>query len=376
MNELQYLPIGRQYFPGIREDGCLYVDKTDWVYRMATSGRYYFLSRPRRLGRSMLLSTLEAYFEGKKELFDGTAIAQLEKNWTKYPVLYLDMLSTDYTVTDSLYDKLDCRLQKWERQYEATHCPKTLGERLQNVIKQAAQNAGQPVVFLVDEFDKPFLQTINFMEVQNDHRRVSKDFYEGLKGMDAYVKFAFIAGVTQYGKEDVFGDWNDLKDISMDKRYATICGFTDEEIDALLSAYIQRLADKRKMTVKEAREKLRNYSGGYRFMNDIPSIYNSASVMLTLGGLHFQTDYISMGAPSFLVTWLKLHGFKLEDLPTHSDMKSLIEFDPLSANPIPILFQSGFLTIKGYDDKTKLYELGFPNENAERGFKFMLTEFT
>jgi hypothetical protein len=376
MSELQYLPIGTQSFERIREDGLLYIDKTDLMYRLTTSGRYYFLSRPRRFGRSLLLSTLRAYFEGKKELFEGTAIAQLEKNWTKYPVLYLDMLAMNYTITDSLSNKLDYHLQNWESRYEVTHSSKTLGERLKNVIKQAAQKEGQPVVILVDEFDKPFLQTVNRMEVQDGHRRVSKDFYEGLKGMDAYIKFAFITGVTQYGKEGVFGDWNMLKDISMDNRYVTLCGFTEEEIDTVFPAYVQHLADDEEMSVTEAREKLRKYSGGYRFLNDFPSIYNSSVVMLTMEQKQFRTDIISMGTPSFLIDWIKRHSLSLEELPTNSDIESLIGFNPQSANPISILYQSGFLTIKGYDSKSQLYQLGFPNKNTEEGLAFILKQYS
>jgi hypothetical protein len=378
MNELQHLPIGIQNFESLRKEDYLYVDKTDWVYRLATSGRYYFLSRPRRFGKSMLLSTFQAYFEGKKELFDGTAIARLEKNWTKYPVLHLDLNTADYSTTDALSDKLNKYLTEWEKLYGGEPSERLLGDRFEGVIKRAFEKTGRPVVILVDEYDKPILQTIDNPELQTAYRRVLKGFYGALKSRDGYIKFAFLTGVTKFGKVSIFSDLNSLNDISMDEEYATICGLTDEEIDAVFPAYIQRLADKQKMTVEAAREQLRLLYDGYHFVQDSPAIYNPFSVLNTLAKSQFGNYWFETGTPSYLVYLLQLHHYNLEELPTSvADADALNSIDSQSTDPIPVIYQSGYLTIKDYDREFRYYTLGYPNKEVEEGFvRFLLPYYT
>jgi hypothetical protein len=334
MSELQNLPIGIQSFEKLRTGGYLYVDKTALVYQLATSGSYFFLSRPRRFGKSMLLSTLQAYFEGKKELFEGTAMAQLEKNWTKYPVLHLDLNTEDYSTEGALPNKISTTLTQWEKQYGAEPSEKTLATRFEGIIRRAAEQAGQRVVILVDEYDKPILQTIDNPEVQAAYRRVLKGFYGALKSMDACIKFAFLTGVTKFGKVSVFSDLNNLNDISMDKEYAAICGLTDEEIDAVFPAYIQRLANEQKITVEEARKELRRLYDGYHFLEDSPAIYNPFSVLNALAKARFSNYWFETGTPSYLVYLLQLHHYDLEELPTSvASVDSLNSIDSQSTDP-------------------------------------------
>jgi hypothetical protein len=378
MSELQNLPIGIQNFESLRKDGYLYVDKTALVYRLVTSGRYFFLSRPRRFGKSMLLSTLQAYFEGKKELFEGTAIAQLEKGWTKYPVLHLDLNTEDYSTEGALPNKISTTLIQWEKRYGAEPSEKTLATRFEGIIRRAAEQAGQRVVILVDEYDKPILQTIDNPEVQATYRRVLKGFYGALKSMDGYIKFAFLTGVTKFGKVSVFSDLNNLNDISMDKRYTTICGLTDEEIDSVFPAYIQRLAEAQDMTTEEAREKLRQFYDGYHFMDESPAIYNPFSVLNALDKAQFSNYWFETGTPSYLVYLLQLHHYNLEELPTSvASVDSLNSIDSQSTDPIPVIYQSGYLTIKDYDREFEYYTLGYPNKEVEDGFlRFLLPYYT
>jgi hypothetical protein len=369
MSELQNLPIGIQNFESLRKDGYIYVDKTDLVYSLVTSGRYYFLSRPRRFGKSLFLSTLHAYFEGKKELFEGTAIARLEKNWTKYPILHLDLNTEDFSTEEALPNKLSTALTIWEKSYGAEPSEKSLATRFEGIIRRASEKTGQRVVILVDEYDKPILQTIDHKEIQDSYRRVLKGFYGALKSMDGYIKFAFLTGVTKFGKVSVFSDLNNLNDISMDKRYATVCGLTDEEIDSVFPVYIQRLAEEQEMTVQEARDELRSLYDGYHFLPNSPAIYNPFSVLNTLDKLQFGSYWFETGTPSYLVYLLKLHHYDLGRLPhAATSAKAINSTDSQSTDPIPVIYQSGYLTIKNYDSEFKVYELGFPNKEVEEGF--------
>jgi hypothetical protein len=369
MGELQNLPIGIQNFEKLRTDGYLYVDKTAGVYRLVTSGSYYFLSRPRRFGKSMLLSTLQAYFEGKKELFEGTTIAQLEKEWTKYPVLHLDLNTEDYSTEEALPNKLNKYLSEWEELYGAKPSEQTLATRFEGIIRRAAEQTGQRVVILVDEYDKPILQAIDHPEVQAAYRRVLKGFYGALKSMDGYIKFALLTGVTKFGKVSVFSDLNNLNDISMDLEYATICGLTDEEIDAVFPAYIQRLAKAQEMTAEEAREKLRRLYDGYHFVDKSPAVYNPFSVLNALSKAQFGSYWFETGTPSYLVYLLQLHHYDLEKMAhAATSVKAINSTDSQSTDPIPVIYQSGYLTIKHYDREFKVYDLCFPNEEVEEGF--------
>jgi hypothetical protein len=378
MEALKNLPIGIQDFESLRNDGYLYVDKTAYVYKLVTTNRYYFLSRPRRFGKSMLISTLHAYFDGKRELFDGLAIAELEKNWAKYPVLHLDLNVGEYKTKDALRDKLSMHINDWENLYGKNEYEKSLGDRFAGVIRRACEKTGQRVVILVDEYDKPILQAIDNEELQDDYRSTLKGFYGALKSMDQYIKFAFLTGVTKFGKVSVFSDLNNLMDISMDREYAGICGITDEEIDTLFAPYVARLADELEISVTEAREELRQHYDGYHFCEKSVGVYNPFSLLNTFQKRNLKSYWFETGTPSYLVYLLKKHNYNLEKMATiEVDADVLNSVDSQSTNPIPVIYQSGYLTIKSYDPEFGLYTLGFPNKEVEVGFmKFLIPYYT
>jgi hypothetical protein len=378
MEALKNMPIGVQDFEKLRNGDYLYVDKTALVYQLVSSGSYYFLSRPRRFGKSMLLSTLHAYFSGKKELFEGLAIEKLEKDWTEYPVLHLDLNVGEYKTEDDLRNKLSANLNEWEQLYGKVDYEKSLGMRFEGVIRRAYEKTGQRVVILVDEYDKPVLQAIKNNELQETFRTILKVFYGALKSMDRCIKFAFLTGVTKFGKVSVFSDLNHLYDISMDNQYAPICGITDEELETIFAPYIQRLATAMHRTCDEVREWLRVNYDGYHFCEDSVGVYNPFSILCTFQSNKIKNYWFETGTPSYLVYLLKKHNYNLEQMATaECDADVLNSVDSQSTNPIPVIYQSGYLTIKGYNPRFGIYKLGFPNAEVEDGFmKFLLPYYS
>jgi hypothetical protein len=281
MEALKNLPIGVQDFEKLRKGDYLYVDKTALIYQLVSTGSYYFLSRPRRFGKSMLLSTLHAYFSGKKELFEGLAIEKLEKNWTKYPVLHLDLNLIQKGDDKALDSILNDTLCEWEELYGSRESEMTFSLRFKGVIQRARQLTGQRVVILVDEYDKPILQTIDNEALQERFRSTLKNFYGVLKSEDKNIRFAFLTGVTKFGKVSVFSDLNNLYDISLDRPYTPICGITDEELDTVFAPYIERLASVMNQSYDQVREVLRVNYDGYHFCEDSVGIYNPFSILCT-----------------------------------------------------------------------------------------------
>jgi hypothetical protein len=378
MGTLKNLPIGIQSFKKLREEDYLYVDKTAYVYQLVTTNQYYFLSRPRRFGKSMLLSTLQAYFLGKKELFEGLAIADLEKDWIQYPVFYLDLNTNEYKTEQALRDKISLRLDEWEKLYDKNEGEKSLGDRFEGVIRRACEKTGRRVVILVDEYDKPVLQAIDNDVLQDEFRSILKGFYGALKSMDDYIKFAFLTGVTKFGKVSVFSDLNNLRDISLDKRYAGVCGITDEEIDTEFAPYVTRLAKELEMPVTEVREELRRRYDGYHFSKKSVGIYNPFSLLNTFQNEEFRNYWFETGTPSYLVYLLKKHNYQLEKAATAYVKDNVLNcVDAQSTDPIPVIYQSGYLTIVDYDADYDLYQLGIPNKEVEEGFyDFLLPYYT
>jgi hypothetical protein len=377
MEALKNLPVGLQNFESLRKDGYLYVDKTAFVYELAKSGRYYFLSRPRRFGKSMLQSTLHAYFEGRKELFEGLAVERLEKDWIKYPVLHLDLNLIKRGSPESLDSVLNDTLCEWEELYGSRESENTFALRFKGVICRAYEMTGQQVVILVDEYDKPILEEIDNPEAQERQREVLKQFYGVLKNLDGYIKFALLTGVTKFSKVSVFSGLNNLYDISMDSRFASICGITDEELDTVFVPYIQRLATALHRTYDEVREVLRVQYDGYHFCEDSVGIYNPFSLLCTFQSNKIKSYWFETGTPSYLVYLLKKYNFNLEQMATAEvDEEVLNSVDSQSKNPLPVIYQSGYLTIKDYDPEFGLYQLGFPNKEVENGFlKFILPSY-
>lgn len=358
-------PIGIQDFEKLRTKGYSYVDKSRFVYKLATEGEYYFLSRPRRFGKSLFLSTLEAYFQGKKELFEGLAIYDLETEWKKYPIFHIDLNTANFREKDSLYTVLNDYLTTWESKYGTRESEATLALRFKGVIARAAEKEGCGVVILIDEYDKPILQTLRDPELQAEHRAQLKAFYSVLKTQDRYIKFAFLTGVTKFGKVSVFSDLNNLTDISMDHRYISICGMTEKELLTNFKEGIGELASANEDNETETIDKLRMRYSGYHFEENSEEIYNPFSVLNTLANSRYDDYWFKADTHTFLIDILKKHDYCITDLnkaQVKANMMNNVDF-----NPIPVIYQSGYLTIKSYDERFKNYQLGIPNKEVEEG---------
>ena len=359
-------PIGIQDFEDLQRNGYAYVDKTNFVYKLADEGKYYFLSRPRRFGKSLFLSTLEAYFQGKKELFEGLAIYDLETEWKKYPIFYIDLNTANFREKDSLYTVLNDYLTTWECKYGTRESEATLALRFKGVIARAAEKEGCGVVILIDEYDKPILQTLRAPELQAEHRAQLKAFYSVLKTQDRYIKFALLTGVTKFGKVSVFSDLNNLTDISMDHRYISICGMTEKELLTNFKEGIGELASANEDNETETIDKLRMRYSGYHFEENSEEIYNPFSVLNTLANSRYDDYWFKADTHTFLIDILKKkHDYCITDLnktQVKANMMNNVDF-----NPIPVIYQSGYLTIKSYDERFKNYQLGIPNKEVEEG---------
>lgn len=358
-------PIGIQDFEKLRTKGYSYVDKSRFVYKLATEGEYYFLSRPRRFGKSLFLSTLEAYFQGKKELFEGLAIYDLETEWKKYPIFHIDLNTANFREKDSLYTVLNDYLTTWESKYGTRESEATLALRFKGVIARAAEKEGCGVVILIDEYDKPILQTLRDPELQAEHRAQLKAFYSVLKTQDRYIKFAFLTGVTKFGKVSVFSDLNNLTDISMDHRYISICGMTEKELLTNFKEGIGELASANEDNETETIDKLRMRYSGYHFEENSEEIYNPFSVLNTLANSRYDDYWFKANTHTFLIDILKKHDYCITDLNKAQVKANMM--NNVDSNPIPVIYQSGYLTIKSYDERFKNYQLGIPNKEVEEG---------
>ena len=358
-------PIGIQDFEKLRTKGYSYVDKSRFVYKLATEGEYYFLSRPRRFGKSLFLSTLEAYFQGKKGLFEGLAIYDLERDWKKYPIFHIDLNTANFREKDSLYMVLNDYLTTWESKYGTRESEATLALRFKGVIARAAEKEGCGVVILIDEYDKPILQTLRAPELQAEHRAQLKAFYSVLKTQDRYIKFAFLTGVTKFGKVSVFSDLNNLTDISMDHRYISICGMTEKELLTNFKEGINELAEANGDSETETIAKISMRYAGYHFEENSEEIYNPFSVLNTLANSRYDDYWFKANTHTFLIDILKKHDYCITDLNKAQVKVNMM--NNVDSNPIPAIYQSGYLTIKSYDERFKNYQLGFPNKEVEEG---------
>lgn len=366
-------PIGIQNFGEVRRNGYAYVDKTALLYKLVSEGKYYFLSRPRRFGKSLFLSTLESYFCGEKELFDGLAVSELEHDWKSYPILHLDLNSREYKDESSLEAELNRHLETWEKLYGDEYKERALEERFIHVINHAYETTGKQVVILVDEYDKPLLQAIGNDVLQAAYRSKLKAFYSVLKTLDAKIRFAFLTGVTKFGKVSVFSDLNNLKDISMLPAYSYVCGINEAELHLYFDDSIASLAENCGMTKEACYEKLRCDYDGYHFDEFSKGVYNPFSLLNTLDNKVFRDYWFETGTPSFLVYQLKKTEYPLESM-TEEELTTdtLNSIDIMDENPLPLLYQSGYLTIKSYDKEFDCYQLCFPNREVEQGFSQLL----
>lgn len=378
MTERIKYPIGIQEFDKLRSEGFLYVDKTSLIRKMVEEGCYYFLSRPRRFGKSLLLSTIQAYFEGKRELFKGLAIDTDEISWEAYPVMHFDLNAQQYETKERLDYVLDNFLSTEERKYGIEATGDNYGIRFCNLIRSACDQTGKRVVILIDEYDKPMLQTIGNPELQDRFRNTLKAFYGALKTMDGCIQFAFLTGVTKFGKVSVFSDLNHLTDLSMDARYFSLCGISEDELHHYFEPGITDLAAANDMTQEECYSMLKERYDGYHFCANVLGLYNPFSLLKTLSTKQFGSYWFETGTPTYLITLLQLHDYNLEAMSeVETDADVLNSTDSGNTDPIPVIYQSGYLTIKGYDKEFGLYKLGFPNKEVEEGFmKFLIPYYT
>ena len=363
-------PIGIQNFEKLREDGYTYVDKTALIYKLATSGTYYFLSRPRRFGKSLLISTMEAYFSGKKDLFKGLAMEQLEKDWIQYPVLHLDLNGIAYNSDDVLDQVLNDKLSDWEAEYGIIATSTVPGLRFQNIIDAAYESTGHKVVVLIDEYDKPIVDNLVNPELVDNFKKTLQGFYSVLKAKDGQIKFGFLTGVSKIGKLSVFSSLNNLRDISMETEYSDICGISGDELHTYFDESIAELAQANKLSIDECYNKLKYKYDGYHFCEDSPGMYNPFSLLNTFISNKFRDYWFETGTPTLLVNVMKQTLFDvtrfLEDIDVSAF--SISSLQDIAQRPIPLMHQTGYLTIKGYDKEFKEYTLGFPNDEVKNCF--------
>ena len=377
------LPIGIQSFEKLRRDEYLYIDKTPFIWKLVQTSSPYFLSRPRRFGKSLFLSTLAAYFLGQKELFKGLYLEKAEEEqavlenrtaWQEYPVFYLDFNIGQYLESEALSERLDSLLQEQESLYGilvAKEEESFYASRFERLLKATYQQTGKQVVILVDEYDKPLLQTMVVNEALNEqYRNELKAFYSVIKTCDEYIRFAFLTGVTKFSKISIFSDLNNLRDISLEKHYAGICGMSQKELEANFQPEIQVLADSQDLTCQETLTALQQWYDGYCFAPAGEGMYNPFSLLNAFAKERFGSYWFETGTPTFLVNYLKEAHYFIPDLDgqvvlTESELQT---YRAIAQEPFPILFQSGYLTIKEYIKEARLYRLGFPNDEVRYGF--------
>ena len=374
------LPIGGQDFSDLRRNGFIYVDKTHFVADLVSASKYYFLSRPRRFGKSLFLSTLKAYFEGKKECFEGLFLEKWEEAqaaqegreaWQQYPVLYLDLNAKNYESRENLENVLDRHLSIWENKYGVKEKRVDLEDRFQSLLRYIYETTHQQVIVLVDEYDKPLLLTLEegLEDLNNEYRRILKGFFAVLKSGDPYLRFVFLTGVSRFSKISLFSDLNHLNDISLNRDYSSVCGITEEELKSNFQPEIEALSESEQLTYGETLEKLKQTYDGYLFIDGGVHVYNPFSLLNVFSDRMFFDYWFQSGTPTFLVQYLKKAHFYLPDLENNVeiDLSSLNNFKVDVGSPIPILYQAGYLTLKSYNRRSGLYSLGYPNNEVKYG---------
>ena len=365
----QKYPVGIQTFSKIIEEGYTYVDKTAFIKPLLSQGQYIFLSRPRRFGKSLMLSTLEAYFEGRRELFKGLAADSMDLDWTPSPVLRFDFNAENFSLEDGLERLLDTYLRGLEKIYGSESGNVTPSQRFRYLIEAAYEKTGRKVVILVDEYDKPLLAVEDNKELFEKNQRILKSFFGNLKSMDRHIRFAFITGVARFSKVSIFSDLNNINDISMVDDYADICGWTESELVGYFRSGIEVLAEKRKEDFDSTLRQLRDYYDGYLFTEEGSRLYNPFSILTALTNKRIAPYWFDSGTPTFLARRVRNRNIFPPDINGQKcTRKDLIAVGLNDRNPLPLMFQTGYLTIGDYNDETQLYELRFPNREVEIGF--------
>ena len=373
MAELKLYPVGIQTFEEIITRNLLYVDKTEYVYRMTHSGgKHFFLSRPRRFGKSLLVSTFKSYFQGKKELFKGLAIEKLEKDWTEYPVLHFSMAGGKHMEKDQLERYLDFELNKLEKLFGIDTPRQDPNTRLADLIIKAYQQTGKQVVVLIDEYDAPLLDVVHEDSHLKDLRNVMRNFYSPLKDCEPMLRFVFLTGITKFSQMSIFSELNNITNISMDHEYAGICGITKEELETQMSADVDALAVKMNLTRTQTLDVLQEFYDGYHFAAQSPDIFNPYSLLNAMAKSKLDYYWFTSGTPTYLIEMLKKFQVMPSEIGSCEADKS--EFDVALENMnsiLPILYQSGCITIKGYDPETELFTLDIPNREVKKAWMWL-----
>lgn len=366
---LKLYPVGIQTFERIRKENKLYIDKTEYIYRMTHSGGcYFFLSRPRRFGKSLLVSTFESYFSGKKELFEGLAIEKLEQKWMEYPVLHFDMSGGKHMEKEQLEDYLSNRLEAEERKWGITHTKRGANDRLTELITTAYEISGKQVVVLIDEYDAPMLDVAHERKTLDELRNVMRNFYSPLKMCEPMLRFVFLTGITKFSQVSIFSELNNIKNISLDDEYAGVCGITKEELLTQMSEDIDVLAEALEMTREETIAKLKENYDGYHFSPASPDVFNPYSLLNCFDDKNFGAYWFSSGTPTYLINMLRK--FKVLPAKIGRSLARSSAFDAPTENLktiTPLLYQSGYITIKGYDKMSQLFTLDLPNKEIKVG---------
>lgn len=375
MAEVKY-PIGIQTFEKIREGGYIYADKTKYIYQLAHGGQYYFIARPRRFGKSLMLSTLKAYFEGKKELFQGLAMESLEKDWVEYPVIMISLAAFNKDEDQSLENILNEQFSELEKVYHIDDTPTNLSMRFRRLIREAKEKTGRKVVVLIDEYDAPIVENIGDDKKMDSMRNALKSVYSNLKDMDAYIHFAMLTGVSRFSKMTIFSGLNNIDDISFYSKYSEICGITESELESNFHDGITRLAEAYDTDYAGALAALKTNYDGYHFTKDSPDIYNPFSLLQALDKSEIDAYWFRSGTPTFLIRLLGKDNRPLSEIMSTRATEAIIaDIDTYRSSPLALLFQTGYLTIKSYDPIRRRYTLGIPNKEVETGLFTELLAF-
>ena len=369
-------PIGIQSFDQIIEDGYVYVDKTDLVYKLTQEGKTYFLSRPRRFGKSLLVSTLKNYFLGRKELFKGLAIDRLEKDWNVYPVFHVDFNGSDFTQEGVLEKRLNGYVSDWEKKYgiDLQNNDLDLGGRFIKVLEAAHNHAGRRAVVLIDEYDKPILDVLDLnQKLEDRHRNVLKAFYSVFKGADEHLQFVLLTGVTKFSQVSVFSGFNQPEDISMDIRYETLCGITQKELETYFAEPIAEMAKDYRCDVDDMKLRLKKQYDGYHFSDLMTDIYNPFSLLNAFSKRRIMDFWFRSGTPTYLIRLLSHFNENMNELTgKYYSMEEFVDYKADVEKPLPMIYQSGYLTIKDYNIDFNTFLLDFPNNEVKNGFLTMV----
>ena len=376
-------PIGIQDFESIITGDYVYVDKTALIYRLVTEGKIYFLSRPRRFGKSLLVSTLEAYFKGKKELFKGLAIDDLEKNWAEHPVFHISFGGENFIEQGALENKISVALDNWEKLYGKSPIANTFGGRFLYILQAAHQKTGKRAVVLIDEYDKPLLDVLDtgmaivvegqLRQLEEHHRNILKGFYSVFKEADAHLQFVLLTGVTKFSQVSVFSGFNQPEDISMSRDFEALCGITEKELYHYFAVPIAEMAKEYGCSVEEMKERLKKQYDGYHFGYRMTDIYNPFSILNACKSCCIADYWFKTGTPTYLIRLLNHSRENLNELTgKYYDPSQFFDYKADVEKPLPMIFQSGYLTIKDVNLRRNTFLLDFPNDEVKKGFVTMV----